>query len=59
MVGFLTILVNLSSVEFIIEDGERIAQMVITKHEQAEWIEVATLDESERGVGGFGSTGLK
>ena len=53
------ILVNLSSVEFIIEDGERIAQMVITKHEQAEWIEVATLDESERGVGGFGSTGLK
>ena len=53
------ILVNLSSEEFLIEDGERIAQMVIAKHEQAEWIEVATLDESERGAGGFGSTGVK
>ena len=53
------ILVNLSSEEFIIEDGERIAQMVIAKHEQAEWKQVATLDESERGVGGFGSTGVK
>ena len=53
------ILVNLSSEEFVIEDGERIAQMVIAKHEQAEWIEVETLDASERGVGGFGSTGVK
>ena len=53
------ILVNLSSEDFIIEDGERIAQMVIAKHEQAEWIHVEILDESERGDGGFGSTGVK
>jgi dUTP pyrophosphatase len=53
------ILVNLSSDDFAIEDGERIAQMVIAKHEQAQWVEVEELDESERGPGGFGSTGLK
>ena len=53
------ILVNLSAEEFIIEDGERIAQMVIAKHEQAQWIEVETLVNSERGAGGFGSTGVK
>ena len=53
------ILVNLSSEEFVIEDGERIAQMVIAKHEQANWIEVESLEETERGVGGFGSTGVK
>jgi dUTP pyrophosphatase len=53
------ILVNLSSEEFIIEDGERVAQMVIAKHEQANWIEVDVLDETERGSGGFGSTGVK
>ncbi len=53
------ILVNLSSEEFLIEDGERIAQMIIAKHEKAEWIEVETLDSSERGFGGFGSTGVK
>ena len=53
------ILVNLSSEEFVIEDGERIAQMVIAKHKQANWIEVETLEETERGVGGFGSTGVK
>jgi len=53
------ILVNLSSEEFVIEDGERIAQMVIAKHEQANWIEVETLKETERGAGGFGSTGVK
>ena len=53
------ILVNLSSDEFVIEDGERIAQMVIAKHEQANWIEVEKLDETERGAGGFGSTGVK
>ena len=53
------ILVNLSAEEFIIEDGERIAQMVIARHEQAQWIEVETLENSERGVGGFGSTGVK
>jgi dUTP pyrophosphatase len=51
------ILVNLSAEEFVIEDGERIAQMVITEHEQADWVEVENLDETERGAGGFGSTG--
>ena len=53
------ILVNLSSEEFVIEDGERIAQMVIARHEQAEWQEVEVLDETERGAGGFGHTGKK
>jgi dUTP pyrophosphatase len=53
------VLVNLSSEEFIIEDGERIAQMVIAKHEQVNWIEVDILNETERGSGGFGSTGVK
>ncbi len=53
------ILVNLSAEEFVIEDGERIAQMVIAKHGQADWVEVETLDETERGAGGFGSTGVK
>jgi dUTP pyrophosphatase len=53
------ILVNISSDDFLIEDGERIAQMVIAKHEQAEWIEADVLDESDRGAGGFGSTGVK
>ena len=53
------ILVNLSAEDFIIEDGERIAQMVIAKHEQAQWIEVEILENSERGAGGFGSTGVK
>ena len=51
------ILVNLSAEEFVIEDGERIAQMVIARHEQAEWEEVEVLDETERGAGGFGHTG--
>ena len=53
------ILVNLSSEEFVIEDGERIAQMVVTKHEKAEWIGVEILNVSERGAGGLGSTGVK
>ena len=53
------ILVNLSSATFVIEDGERIAQMVIAKHEQAVWQEVEVLDETERGAGGFGHTGKK
>ena len=53
------ILVNLSTEEFVIEDGERIAQMVIARHEQAEWEEVEVLDETERGDGGFGHTGTK
>jgi len=53
------ILVNLSNEEFTIQDGERIAQMIISKHEQAEWMEVEELLETERGDGGFGSTGKK
>ncbi len=53
------ILVNLSAEDFVVEDGERIAQMVIARHEQAEWVEVETLDETERGEGGFGHTGRK
>ncbi len=51
------ILVNLSEEDFIIKDGERIAQMIIAKHEKVDWKEVETLEESERGAGGFGSTG--
>ena len=53
------ILVNLSSESFLIEDGERIAQMIIAKHENIDWNEVITLDDSVRGSGGFGSTGIK
>ena len=53
------ILVNLSNQEFTIQDGERIAQLVIAKHETAVWEEVQSLEESERGSGGFGSTGSK
>ncbi|WP_321333756.1 dUTP diphosphatase [uncultured Bacteroides sp.] len=51
------ILVNLSTDSFVVEDGERIAQMVIARHEQAEWQEVEILNETERGAGGFGHTG--
>lgn len=51
------ILVNLSNQPFIINDGERIAQMVIAKHEQAQWNVVQQLAETERGTGGFGHTG--
>ncbi len=53
------ILVNLSTEDFIIENGERIAQLIIAKHERAEWIEVEELSETSRGNGGFGSTGVK
>ena len=53
------ILVNLSSEAFVVEDGERVAQMVIAKHEQPAWEEVVELIETERGAGGFGSTGVK
>jgi dUTP pyrophosphatase len=53
------ILVNLSNEDFTIEHGERIAQLVIAKHERAVWEEVEELEETERGEGGFGSTGLK
>ena len=49
--------VNLSPIDFKIEDGERIAQLVIAKHERAEWIEVQELNKTSRGEGGFGSTG--
>jgi dUTP pyrophosphatase len=53
------ILVNLSNEDFLVEDGERIAQMVISKVEQADWIEVEELDTTERGAGGFGHTGTR
>jgi len=53
------ILVNLSDETFIIADGERIAQMVIARHEQAEWEPVEVLSETERGTGGFGHSGTK
>lgn len=53
------ILANLSAEPFIIEDGERIAQMVIARHEQAEWEETDTLDDTERGTGGFGHSGRR
>ena len=51
------ILINLSNEPFVINDGERIAQMVIAKYEQVNWSEVDVLDETERGAGGFGHTG--
>lgn len=53
------ILVNLSNETFVIENGERIAQLIIAKHERAEWKEVEILSETSRGEGGFGSTGVK
>lgn len=53
------ILVNLSKDSFTIENGERIAQMVIAKHEQGQWEEVSELSSTVRGTGGFGSTGIK
>src|SRR5450759_669192 len=53
------ILVNLSNENFVIKDGERICQMVISKHEKAEWISVENLLDTERGIGGFGHTGKK
>jgi dUTP pyrophosphatase len=53
------ILINLSSEPFTITPGDRIAQLVIAKHERAEWVEVDSLEETARGAGGFGSTGIK
>ncbi|TKD65059.1 dUTP diphosphatase [Flavobacterium sp. ASW18X] len=53
------ILVNLSNEEFVIENGERVAQLIIAKHERAEWVSVDKLSDTERGSGGFGSTGVK
>lgn len=52
------ILINLSDEPFVIEDGERIAQMIVAQHEQAAWKEVEVLDETRRGTGGFGHTGV-
>lgn len=51
------ILVNLSTEDFVINDGDRIAQMVIARHETAQWEPVDSLDQTQRGAGGFGSTG--
>ncbi len=53
------ILINLSSEPFVVNDGERICQMVITRHSQAEWLSVDSLESTERGEGGFGHTGVK
>ena len=53
------ILVNLSNEDFVIQNGERIAQLIIAKHERAEWTQVEGLTETSRGEGGFGSTGVK
>ena len=53
------ILINLSTDPFTIEDGDRIAQMVLAKYERAQWELTDTLEDSERGSGGFGSTGVK
>lgn len=55
----MVLLVNLSDKDFVVNDGERIAQMVIAKHEQGDFIEVEVLDETERGEGGYGHTGVK
>ncbi len=51
------ILINLSTEDFVIQDGERIAQMIVAKHEKVEWENVEILEETERGAGGFGHTG--
>ena len=53
------LLVNLSDQPFVVEDGERVAQMVIAQHEQIEWQETENLEETQRGAGGFGHTGTK
>jgi len=53
------LLINLSNEDFIVNHGDRIAQMVITAHEKAEWVKVDTLTETERGAGGYGHTGVK
>ena len=53
------LLINLSGEEFVVNDGERIAQMVIARHEQGQFVPVEVLDETERGEGGYGHTGVK
>lgn len=55
----MVLLINFSQEDFTVNDGERIAQMVIARHEQAEFIEVEELDDTERGEGGYGHTGVK
>lgn len=55
----MVLLVNLSDCDFVVNDGERIAQMVIAKHETARFIEVSELDDTERGAGGYGHTGVE
>lgn len=55
----MVLLVNFSQEKFVIRDGERIAQMVIARHEQGHFVEVEELDETERGTGGYGHTGVK
>ena len=55
----MVLLVNFSDKEFVINEGERIAQMVIAQHEQGQFVEVTQLDETERGTGGYGHTGVK
>lgn len=52
------VLVNLSSEPFVINDGERIAQMIVARHERVEWTPVEQLDDTQRGAGGFGHTGV-
>ena len=52
------LLINLSNDDFVVNDGERIAQMVVARHEQGEVVEVEVLDETERGAGGYGHTGM-
>ena len=55
----MVLLINFSQEDFVINEGERIAQMVIAKYEQGEFVEVETLDDTERGAGGYGHTGVK
>ena len=55
----MVLLVNLSDTDFVVADGERVAQMVVARHEQGEWVEVEELDTTERGAGGYGHTGAK
>ena len=55
----MVLLVNLSDTDFVVADGERVAQMVVARHEQGEWVEVEELDATERGAGGYGHTGVK
>ena len=55
----MVLLINISQQDFVIRDGERIAQLVVARYEGAQWVEVECLDETERGTGGYGHTGVK